>query len=338
MVFQYNGIKKLPDGNDLNPGTLNTWLKGQSDGYIANGLVNWLALSRLSKLARSQNSVNFDALEYSRTGSQNDAALASELGENIPPILEESGHFVVATGTDSANTTFYINDPYYSRTSLVDPDYDKKYLSFGTYTPVNSDLSYIMFAVNPDVNVALLDNYGNSVGESFVQNPIISDIDEDAVNSVGPLKIFYAPKPSSGKYILKLTSTNSSSYNLDEYLYDKNGDVNKSSSTNTINKNSIISYSLNFDKNDSSNDKIEQVDFDYIRNEINSDYHEKKITKFGTYMSLFVQLKIAQKAHNKTVQKAILNNMAKTIKKDKKIDKKASSQLLFDIKLLQDSL
>jgi hypothetical protein len=67
MVFKYNGVKKLPNGKELNPDTLNNWLITQKDGYIGNGMVNWLALSRLSKQAISINNITeFDALEYNR--------------------------------------------------------------------------------------------------------------------------------------------------------------------------------------------------------------------------------------------------------------------------------
>ena len=47
MVFQYHGLTKLPDNTTLDPGTVNAWLKTQLDGYVGNGYVNWLALSRL---------------------------------------------------------------------------------------------------------------------------------------------------------------------------------------------------------------------------------------------------------------------------------------------------
>src|ERR1700722_603606 len=53
MIFRYYGINELPDGTPLDPGTLNKWLENQPDGYVETGWVNWIALSRLSKLATS---------------------------------------------------------------------------------------------------------------------------------------------------------------------------------------------------------------------------------------------------------------------------------------------
>ena len=34
MIMNFHGINKMPDGNQLNPETLNNWLKAQPDGYI----------------------------------------------------------------------------------------------------------------------------------------------------------------------------------------------------------------------------------------------------------------------------------------------------------------
>jgi len=98
MVFQYHKITKLPDNSNLDPGSLNTWLKNHPDGYIRNGLVNWLALSRLSKLAKAENSdFTYDVLEYKRAGGDQNQ-LKTDLGNNIPDILEEPRAFYCRKG------------------------------------------------------------------------------------------------------------------------------------------------------------------------------------------------------------------------------------------------
>ena len=96
MVFKYHGINELPDGTFLNPGTLNNWLKSQPDGYIRNGLVNWLALSRLSRLAKSINGISsFNALEYSRINGYSPTQLTTDISNGMPGILEEPGHLLL---------------------------------------------------------------------------------------------------------------------------------------------------------------------------------------------------------------------------------------------------
>lgn len=336
MVFRHNGITKTPTGEDLTPGTVNSWLQGSVDGYVRNGLLNWLALTRLSRLAKITNILSFDALEYKRINHRDDNLLASSLGKNIPPILEEPGHFIVATGTDSANTTFFINDPYYDRTSLAGP-YNKNYLTMGTYTPVNSDLSYIMLVVDPNINLSVTDQNNIPVGESFVQSAI-SDPLGLTINTKGPLKIYYYPKPTSGKYSVVLSTSGKSPYQLDEYLYDKNGNVFKKTESGNLNgtKDTFI---INFDKSDSTNTKTEKITFDYIKKEIIAAYKLKKIKNVGIYTALIGQIDIAKKSKNKNFTHSALDSMLLIISKDKKnIDPNVASALTSDIQSLKNSL
>jgi hypothetical protein len=336
MVFKYNGVDKLPDNADLTPGTLNSWLKTQPDGYVRNGLVNWLALSRLARLAKANNGYSFDALEYNRINGQDDAALRNYIDNKIPGILDVSGHFVVATGSDSANTTFFINDPYFDRTSLADT-YNKSYYALGTFTPANSDLSYIMMVINPNVVITLTDDQGNVKGESFIQNPIAGQIDS-ATNSKGSVKIFYFKKPSSGKYTLKLKSNTQTNYQLDRYLYDKDGNYSGGSVNGNLVNGTTDTYILNFDKDNTNNSTVSEITFDYLRQEIIDLYNQKKFKNLGTYKALLEELNLAKTSRIKVVTKVLLDTMIITIKKDRKLDSASASLLINDIQSLKNSL
>lgn len=336
MVFQYNGVNKMPDNTALTPGTLNSWLKGAPDGYIRNGLLNWLALSRIAKLAKPNNSYSFDALEYNRINGQDDAALNDYIKNKIPGIIETPHHFVVATGTDSANTTFFINDPYFDRTTLADT-YNKSYLALGTYTPANSDLSYIMMVINSNVVISLTDEQGNSKGESFIQEPIAGQIDS-ATNSRGSVKIFYLKKPQSGKYTLKLKSNTQISYQLDKYFYDKNGNYSGGTITGALSNGTTDTYILNFDKNSATNSKLMKITFDYLKQEIIDLYNQKKIKNIVTYKALLEELNLAKVSKTKILTKALLDVMIVTIKGDKKIDSTTAGILIGDIQSLKNSL
>ncbi|MCL4417932.1 MAG: C39 family peptidase, partial [Actinobacteria bacterium] len=148
MILRYHGINLLPGGTILDPGSLNTWLNNQEDGYVGDGYINWLAVSRLSRLARDTNNItDFEALEYQRISGRHDTDLTNDLNNSRPDILQEPGHFIVAKGIGEG--TFYINDPYYNRTDLN--SYDNNYLSLGRYIPSNTNLSYIMLATNPEI-------------------------------------------------------------------------------------------------------------------------------------------------------------------------------------------
>ncbi len=253
MVLNYHGINKLPNGTTLDPKTLNTWLKNQKDGFVGEGWINWLAISRLSKLAKSVNNISsFDALQYSRTNFMDKTKLTTDINNLIPDILEVPGHFVVAKGI--SGTTFNINDPSYNRLTLN--DYSNSFLSMGTYTPSNTDLSYIFIYTNPNVNLTIKDSNGNSVGESYLQQSIINDNNSSSKNK--PLKLYYFPQPTNGQYTLSASGNNSSNYSLDIYFYDVHGNTRTFHFNEHLNKNKIDRYILSFDKNKLKNDKIKQ--------------------------------------------------------------------------------
>jgi|GEM_PF-3338364 len=266
MVFQYYGINKLPDGTPLDPDTLNTWLRNQPDGYVGNGLLNWLALSRLSKLAASKNNIStFDALEYQRVGGNNTHELSSDLNNSIPAILEEPGHFIVGTGI--SGSTFTINDPYYNRTNLEN-GYNNSFLSLGKYTPSHTDLSYIMAVSDKDVNIKLSDDNNNPLGSEFIQQPIVNP-SNPAQSSGQPQNFFYLQKPTTGIYKLSATSTASTMYQLFLYLYDQNGNVLPVQQTTFLNKNTPTTFTINFDStNVATASVVKSVTFQSVKADI----------------------------------------------------------------------
>ena len=153
MVLQYYHHNIFPDA-------LNTWLNGQPDGYLGNGLLNWLAISRYTK---QHESIDSPSLEYKRY-TANTNILNSEISNSRPAILNVPGHFVVGTGIDSSD--FFINDPAFSKTKL------SQYPSFTgihSYIPSQTDLSYILLLGNPELNISVYDNQNNSVGEFYIQ-------------------------------------------------------------------------------------------------------------------------------------------------------------------------
>ncbi len=340
MVFQYNGLTKMQDDSELNPGSINSWLKNQPDGYVRNGLLNWIALSRLSREVSANNSVAFDALEYARH-SVDDAYLTNIIENSQPAILHEPGHFIVAKGVSEEDSTFWINDPYFEINKLSDSKYSNSYAKIGTYTPVNSDLSYMMLVVDSHVEITLLDPVGDQVGEIELEEPI-SDPENDSNNNVGSLKILYLPKPESGEYELNLSSTTGGSYVLDQYYYDENGEMHVITSTGLLDEGDTNIYLVNYDKDEISNTTSEmltdeEVTFESIRQKIKDGYKDKKI-KFGTYIVLLVELEIAERAKKVKISQGSLNLMVHTLKRDKRIDDDFKSELIEDIQALKDNL
>lgn len=283
MVLQYNGILKLPDNSPLNPGTLNAWLKSYPGGYVGNGLVNWIAIQKLTQLARlafNNPGYTYDALVYKRVNSANTAQLTQDLTNNIPDILEEPGHFVVATGKQ--NTTYTINDPYFPRNTLND-GYNNTFLTLGRFVPSHTDLSYILITADPSLTLTLTNSANQSVGTFFIQQPLTNDTDFNPSGS--PLGMYYVEEPGDGLYTLTVTSSGPSQpFLVNEYLYDISGNVTIATVSGTTNNNSQTTISVTSKK----------VTFQTFYSDSQSALDLKLLSK-GVYNAIVLQIKNIQK-------------------------------------------
>ncbi len=221
MVFKYHGINKLPNNKALDPGSLNNWLNNQKDGYVGTGWVNWIALSRLSKESTIINNItSFHALEFSRKNSSDIETVKEDLSNNLPDILGVPGHFIVATGIE--DNVIKINDPAYDRTSLS--DYGNTFNTISKFTPSHTDLSYIMLTSDPNLNLELKSENGDILGDSYIQESIITPFNPNQTNE--SLKIIYLQKPVETDFNIFISSSSEDKkYDLKLYLYDKDGKV-----------------------------------------------------------------------------------------------------------------
>lgn len=337
MVLKYYGINKLPNGTDIDPGSLNQWLKDQPDGYIGKGNLNWLAISRLSKLAKTINGItNFNALEFFRTKGENKTLLTEDINKSQPDILEEPGHFIVAKGIQES--TFLINDPAYNRTTLNE-GYSNSFLSMRRFVPSSTDLSYIMFTVDPDINVEMKDSLGNIVGEEFMDEAITSFANPEEENS--PAKILYLQKPLSGKYQIILSYTKGI-YDIEFYLYDKEGNVKvvKEKGVSSINNETFI---IDFNRENSDNSSSEKI---VTFESLIEDIRELRSLKLmnGTIAEAMIDLvRLTQKIKKLNKPNAVfsqLNNLEKIVKINKGIliKEDAYQILMYDITYLKSHL
>lgn len=232
MVLGYHGHNILPDA-------LNTWLKKQNDGYIRNGLINWLAVSRYTK---ENDSVNSPTLEYKRLEATNNN-LDAELYSGRPAILKEDGHFVVATGKNE--NTYLINDPGYSNRNTLE-SYGNSFLAINSYTPTHSDLSYMMFVVDNDVNLIIKDISGNIINTPFYIEEPIKSIKNQNRKSGETVKVYLLEKPQLNKYELLLSGPRGQ-YQLDSYLYNKSGKVTQNEFNGRLSGNDTDKYNISFE-------------------------------------------------------------------------------------------
>lgn len=316
MVLNYYNIHNLPGTPvlPLNPGNLDAWLGLQPDGYIPNGNVNWLALQRLTKQAKANNpTFPFDALEYNRINSSDTATLLADLSHNQPDILEEPGHFVVATG--QSGSTYTINDPYYPKTLLS--DYGNTFTSLGRYIPSFTDLSYILFTSDPSLTLTLKD--GNTpVGQSYTQQPLSGA--GTALTAGNPINLLYLQKPTSGNYTLTISGVTNQTYSIKGFLYDTNGNVKPFTQTGVIDSQSPNAVTIAFDPTNLNKDiTTKVVSFDSFLSDINNLYKLKniKIFPYELLKSLAASLKKTSTLHNKTAARVELGIIASILKQEK---------------------
>ncbi|GEM_PF-2699608 len=321
MVFRYHKITKLPNGIELTPGTLNAWLKNytpldpKADGYIRNGLVNWVALSRLSKLAKPQNpSFLFDALDYIRLGEDHNQ-LKTDLENNIPGVLgvNDDGHFIVAKGINNEDI-FTINDPYDNFENLS--AYSNSFKSLGRFIPSSTDLSYIMLVVDKEVDISVSSSSGELVGESFIQQPLENE-ETPGDFSGDSVRIFYLPDPESGDYQIVLSSNLVKNYLLDVYLYDKDANVDVKHFSGIVGSQDEDSFKIEFNKDDVEESSAStNITFDSLINNIKSLRHLGEIRNFGTYISILTKANVAKGLSANIRTKKASINLLKSIQRE----------------------
>ncbi len=166
MVLQYHG-------HSTNPDDLNNWLNSQPDGYIRNGLLNWLAVSRYTQINSSPSSPTLEFRKHPASLS----TLSDEIDNSRPSIVKVPGHFAVVKGIE--NSDYLVNDPISTNTLLskVESDHGDFYSSIYSYIPSTTDLSYILLVFDSDKGIAIFDPNGDKLeGYYFLEEPLIDDM------------------------------------------------------------------------------------------------------------------------------------------------------------------
>lgn len=236
MILSNKGVKS-PDGEVSNPPTLNNWLISQPDGYLRNGLLNWLAVSRFSReaYAAGQSPV---ILEFSRSQYTSDVELV------FPSILGEPGHFVVAH--DQSETDLQIFDPLVAE--RTEAARSEGFRTINTFTDSETDLSYILLVSNKDMALSLSDSSGAEVGQTFIDSPIQSGQDKSGEE----LKTIYFQNPESGTYAL-VTGPGLT----EAFWYDIEGNV-KQKELDCLDSAECL-YQIEFAKEDAAKGEVSQV-------------------------------------------------------------------------------
>ncbi|AKM83619.1 hypothetical protein A2422_01975 [Candidatus Woesebacteria bacterium RIFOXYC1_FULL_31_51] len=315
-------------GHNIDPRELNTWLKDQNDGYIRNNLVNWLAISRYTKLHES---ISSPTLEYLRSSFEANKIL-NNLQNNLPTIVKVPGHFVVTKS--QTETSFGINDPGYNDRDELSPEYPDNHIqSLNTYTQSQTDLSYMMFIADKDITFKLFDSSNNLVNntQTYIEEPIN---ELDGSNKSGePLSILIFSKPPSGEYSLEITGP-TGPYQFDSYLYDVNGNVTQNTFNGYIFDNEKGTYLIYFNGN-----KNVGVSYSEIYKSLQKAFENKFILNKGILTAIKAQIQASEKLISNSMifpSKIIIQTLIKQIQNltPKFIDPEFSLSLLSDLKSL----
>jgi N-acetylneuraminic acid mutarotase len=315
-------------GHNINPGELNIWLKEQKDGYIRNNLVNWLAISRYTKLHES---ISSPTLEYLRSAFEANKIL-NNLQNNLPTIVNVPGHFVVTKS--QTETSFGINDPGYNDRDELLPEYPDNHIqSLNTYTQSHTDLSYMMFIADQDITFKLFDSSNNLINniQTYIEEPI-NGLDGSG-KSGEPLSILIFSKPPPGEYTLEITGP-TGPYQLDSYLYDIDGNVTQNIFNGYIFDSEKDTYLIYFNRN-----KNVGISYSEIYKSLQMAFENRYIFNKGILTAIKAQIQASEKLISNNMifpSKIIIQTLIKQIQNltPKFIDPEFSLSLQSDLKSL----
>ena len=228
-LLRHYGINKLPpkDANqpddrlEINPNTLNQWLKSQVDGYLGEGLLNWIAVTRLTHLISQLD--NTDKLEYqylpiANTDQPYQEAI-SELNDQRWTIAQIPGHFVTVYDKTEDNKDLKIYDPYYEIGLMSQHTQNNKGpKSYRKFTPSQTDLSYLLFAFSSDINVKIFNEDNQDITNQY---RYVEQINNTAGNTqTTQVNIIAIPKPETGKFRIQVEANLVKQASLTIYAYD----------------------------------------------------------------------------------------------------------------------
>lgn len=247
MVLKFHGVDKSPNGDATNPQTLNNWLKA-NNGY-SFGALKWPSVATYA--FKANQNFGTQKIKFSGIGSGNNfTQLDSDLANQSPPILQEPGHFIAATGIQGS--TYTINDPaFQNKTTLA--AYNNQFQSMRRFEKTNTDLSALYLTTPSPNDLFLVDSQGRRVGRDPETGAVYTEIPNSYyfLEPAFPDQFQEDPtQPSESEGVntlliltpgLDTFTINSQGGPVDFSAYDQNGDIK----TETFNS-SPHSFEINY--------------------------------------------------------------------------------------------
>lgn len=220
MIMRYYQMLFLPNGLYVTPASLNDWLKSQADGYIGDGNLNWIAVTRLNREISAKYFT--PKLEFRRFLYDPEIAKA-EIRQQRPVIFNVPNHFFVGYGVTSDEQDFLISDPAYSYTRLS--QHTVTPFAIDTFVPSYTDLSYLLVVHHPNLQVNLINPDGqvNAEFDDFAHFPSFLQADDDPTASSAAVIEQSLAKPPIGNYLLEVTAQQPVAEKLQILSYTQDG-------------------------------------------------------------------------------------------------------------------
>jgi hypothetical protein len=254
-------------GKIVNPQDLNNWL-GNNSGYeevnrfnpISGFLQPAYYILNWEKIAEYARTVLNVPLYFNQTVSKrNDTLLDQSLSLNVPVIMGQPGHFVVATcknvTASGLNFTYTINDPGYSnRINLNNSAYKNKYQSLRLYSIVKpKSLGSMTGTAHSPVELTITDSQGRITGPNSTQIPhsaysldyLVDDSSANAQLDPG-IPTVDLVMPDNGTYRLDVLGTGFGNYTIDFVFFDNAGNSYTEQLKGTAAPSSLDEYQINF--------------------------------------------------------------------------------------------
>ncbi|NCO12665.1 MAG: hypothetical protein AUJ41_02545 [Candidatus Pacebacteria bacterium CG1_02_43_31] len=286
MIMNFHGIDTMPNSEAVNPTTINTWLKTQPDGFIGSGQVNWMAITRLTRLINEEYST--PKLEYKMVPGNELTTAIAEINIGRPVILQIPGHFLVGDGviedsTPIPNSDLYITDPAYNFETFS--QHQKELISTRTLEPTFTDLSYIHLNHDPTLNVSIQKEDQSEINNLQVFEEYLNDFVSDesisgggfTENNTPTLQIHEIEKPENGTYVVEVSQDNFGPFEITIFTYTKEGDVSVLSYSGLVGQNKI-QFKIFYDNENESN--LEKgISFQTLLNDISELFELREIKK-----------------------------------------------------------
>ncbi len=290
MLLRYHNIIIDVNNNDVNPATINNWLKNSENpiGYY-DGDINWKAIEGYARdpLTKKLRIVFMGRYDGTPNNTEIKNLLDEDLAHLEPVILRHDniGHFTLAT--EKLATTYRIRDPWWYNTKTlnqtISPEdkskpynnykrnynnhYDglRRFAALGSYDTRPVYYAGIDFTIASPAELLIIDSMGRKLGKDPINNIEYNEIPggtytregignpNSSNNNYHYLKSIWIPDPLDINYRLQVIGTGEGQYKLFSNISDKEGNSTSTMFISNIAANKIQEYILYYDSDDINN-------------------------------------------------------------------------------------